>query len=261
LREWLRQHGYIWGVLGGLALIPLVLSKTLLQPLPGGSEGPEAEALVKDIYKAVCLPCWEDTGAVYWVFSTAFRGNIQEYRELLWDRERGFVQVREGTTDVQFSLRTEQVLAYRNNMPVVNPAPLVERAYKAFMEDKYWLFPAATLSETGVTRKGAHYGDELALRVDYANRSFFPGDNYLWFVRVSGLPYGWKMWRADYPVKGLWMTFEKWITLETGAKVSTFHQGLGNTVSLEKTRGSYDFASLKYENDPFRLLELELGSD
>lgn len=259
MRQWLSEYGYIWVLLGCLALVPLVLSKTVFQPIPAGHEGAEAEALVKDIYKAVCLPCWEDTGAVYWVFSSSFRGNVQEYRELLWDRGRGFVQVREGTTEVQFSLKTEQVLAYRNNLPVVNPAPLVERAFQSFQADKHWLFPAASLSEAGVRRAGARYGDELTLRVDYRNRSFFPGDSYLWFVAVSGLPYGWKMWKSNYPVKGMWMTFEKWITLDTGARVATFHQGLGNTVSLEKTHGSYDFAALKYESDPFRLLALEVA--
>ena len=258
MRQWLNEHGYIWVLLCGLACIPLGLSKTIFQPLPRASAGAQSEALTKDIYKALCLPCWEDTGAVYWVFSGTVRGSVQAYRELLWDRERGFVQVREGNTDVQFSLKTDQVLAFRNNLPVVNPAPLVQRAFKSFVNDKYWLFPIASFNEGGASRTGAYVGDEFVLRVDYGRASFSPGDTYLWFVDVSGMPYGWKMWTSLVPIKGMWMTFDRWVTLETGVKVSTLHRGFGTVVSIENVQGSYDFAGLKYENDPFRLLALEL---
>jgi hypothetical protein len=241
-----------------LAVIPFGLRETIFQPLPRGYMGGQSEALTKDIYKAVCYPCWEDTRAIYWVFSARIRGTNEAYREILWDRERGFVQVREGDTDVQFSLKTDQVLAFRNNLPVVNPAPLVQRAFTSFINDKFWLYPAASFSEGGVRRSGAHLGDDFLLRVDYLENSFAPGDSYLWFVNVSGLPYGWKMWTSRVPIKGMWMSFERWITLNTGVRVSTLHRGFGTIVTIEEVHGAYDFAAMDYENDPFRLLTLEI---
>jgi hypothetical protein len=76
-----------------------------------------------------------------------------------------------------------------------------------------------------------------------------------------GLPYGWKMWVKEVPIKGMWVTFENWTTLQTGMKVSTKHKGISTTISLEDVHGTYDFIGMDFDDDPFMLLDSRVQSN
>ena len=76
----------------------------------------------------------------------------------------------------------------------------------------------------GVRRGIVQMKSQPALFVEYSSGGLTPGDAYLWmFERGNALPVKWQMWVRVMPVGGFPVSWENWITLCTGAKVSTRH--------------------------------------
>lgn len=230
--------------LGGCVLI-------LSESKPKGQQGSGAEALAAKMQQAVAHKHWSQSLALEWTFRGAHKH--------LWDRERQLAQVAWDDLRVQVDLadssEPRRGRAFRDDklLPESEARPLIDKAYSDFCNDSFWLNPIAKLYDTGVERRLVEDDGRQSLLISYAQGGVTPGDAYLWQVNDEGLPTAYKMWVQIIPIGGLRATWEDWITLETGLKVSTRHQigpwGLF-TLKLEDIHAAKDIKGLR-KQDPF----------
>jgi len=216
-------------------------------PLPEGTAGPDADAMARAFEAAVDAEAWARTGAVRWVF----RGTHRH----LWDRQRGLIEVRWDDIRVLRSLDGRYRRAYRAGAEVVgdDAAKLIDTAYRRWANDSFWLNPLVKLFDDGVERSVVTLDDgERALLVRYGRGGVTPGDAYLWLGGgEDGRPRAVRMWVSVIPVGGVEASWERWLTLSTGARVATHHDISGRKLELSEVEGATTLAALTGGDDPF----------
>lgn len=247
MRRW-KKALVVLGAIAGLLAVALAIAFVVLdEPRPVGQEGVDAEALAVRMERAIDLPAWERTGAVRWTF-----GGRNEH---LWDRERGFARVRWDETEALLRVGGPRGRAYRGGRELHGEAAreVLEDAHARWINDSFWLNPVAKMRDPGVSRAlVALPRGEDALLVSYASGGLTPGDAYLWIPGDDGLPRAWRMWVSVIPVGGVEASWERWITLSTGAKIATRHVGpLGIALELTEVEGAASVAELMGGPDPF----------
>lgn len=254
MRRWKKVLAWAGGLLGALGLAIAIAAAALHEPRPEGAPGPEAEAYAGRMERAVDLEAWARTGAVRWRFPGG--------HEHLWDRARRVARV--GWGDAEALLREgPSGRAYRGGREVhgEDARELLETAYAHWINDSFWLNPIAKMRDEGVTRAIVRLEDgSEGLLVSYASGGLTPGDAYLWIAGEDGLPREWRLWVSVIPIGGVSTTWERWVTLETGARIATRHVGpLGLAVELEDVEGAATLEALVGGPDPFAPLFEEGG--
>jgi len=244
VRRYGRILAWIAVVGGGLVFAASVYLIVQDEPRPtGGERGQAAEALATEIEDAIDLAAWARTGAVRWTFAGR--------RTLVWDRRRHLVQVMWDGNEVLIHEGAADGVALRNGVEVTGPEAreLLREANQAWINDSFWLNAPAKLRDEGTTL--TRLSDDR-LMVEYASGGRTPGDAYVWTIGEDGLPTSWKMWVSILPVGGVETTWGGWITLDTGARISTRHVGpLGFTLQLTNVEGAATLDELVPGGDPF----------
>lgn len=248
MRRFMKWFGLV--VAAGLVMLG-VLYLIVDEPRPTGRQGPEADALVSRLERAVHLDAWERTGAVRWIFAGK--------RRHLWDRQRRLARVRWDEVEVLLRLDDRSGIARRagRRLDGADRREVVEEAYAGWVNDSFWLNPIAHFRGESIERALVSLDDGgRGLLVSYTSGGLTPGDAYLWLPGEEGRPRGWRMWVSILPVGGLEASWEGWQRLETGALISTRHVGpLGITLELSDVAGAEDLeALLDGEPDPFEPL-------
>lgn len=215
------------------------------EPRPVGVAGPAADELARRMERAVNIEAWGRTGAVRWRFG----GNNSH----LWDRQRGLSEVRWGDERVLLRLADRSGLAFHAGLPLSagDAQRYIDKAYRYFINDSFWLNPVAKLFDPGVVRERVEMEGGPALLVRYTSGGLTPGDAYLWLLGEDGLPRAWKMWVKIIPVGGVEASWERWQTLSTGAKISTMHKVGPRILALTDVEGAGSLSELTDGEDPF----------
>ena len=223
-RRWLR-----WLAIAALASLVLGAAAFVAvnESRPVGTPGPKADALARRIEGSVDVGAWERTGAVRFVF-----GGRNTH---LWDRLRRLHRVQWDDIEVLRSFDTGRGRAFEGGKEVKGPRldELLDSAYARWANDAFWLNPLAKLFDDGVSRGLVELGGgHTALLVSYSSGGVTPGDAYLWVLGDDGMPAYWKMWVSIIPIGGVKSTWQRWVTLPTGARVSTLHRMMGTTLEV-----------------------------
>jgi hypothetical protein len=240
-----------WIIFTGLALFILLIAIVFIlisrasMPLPTGKTGPEAEALAQAMLDATNDQAWQQVGAVSWNFRGA--------QDHLWDRQRHYGRIRWENIEVLINLSDRSGIVKVDGSQITGEEATahLEQAWAHWANDSFWLNPVTKVFDEGTSRSIVET-DEGAkgLLISYASGGVTPGDSYLWILDENNMPIAWRMWVSILPIDGLKATWEGWITLDGGAKVSTTH-GIG-PLTLELT--DIKAATTVYElegNDPF----------
>ncbi|MEM9071523.1 MAG: hypothetical protein AAGE52_23655 [Myxococcota bacterium] len=242
LKSVLKVVGALLAVLVvGLVITGFVLHRDRV----GGRAGAEADELARAMAESVNGAAWDATGAVRW----NFRGK----HEHLWDRGRGFAQVRWDNVDVRLRLSDQEGVALVDGTRVDGEAAaeLRSKAYAFWVNDSFWLNPVVKAFDEGVTREALEVEGKRALLVRYASGGVTPGDEYLWILDDENRPIAWRMWVSILPVGGVEATWDGWTELSTGAVVATRHELLGFlTLELSDVEGAATLEAL-VDDDPF----------
>ena len=215
------------------------------QPLPQGATGEKAEELGRKVEQAVNRSAWDRTQILQW----SFAGRHTH----LWDRKRRLHRLERGDTRTLLKLDDLTGKAWRENKELKGEEAkkALNAAYSAFINDSFWLNPAVKIFEPGTSQSIVNLGDgEQALLVSYALGGETPGDSYLWKIGKDGVPRAWQMWVSILPVGGIEVSWEAWIELSTGARVSTIHRVGLFTLRLEDVAGAETLSEL-FTGDPF----------
>ena len=237
-----------------LALIALLTVAFLKynEKRPVGVKGEKAEALAQKMMQAVNKSAWDSTNIVSW---TSRAGN-----SLIWDKTRNFVQVEWKNNKVLLSANTQSGKAWTNQAEITDAAAaqkLIQNAYKIFINDAFWLNPIAKFYDDGVQRSIVTLADgREGLLVSYTIGGVTPGDAYLWLADANGVPTAWQLWVSVIPLGGLEFSWEDWLTLPTGAKISTMHKTKsGMAIPQSNVKAGTNLVNLGVKNDLFSVLE------
>ena len=247
---WQRILAWIAMAIGLLVIAVTAFGLIVNEPRPHPTPSPEADALAHDIERAVNADAWARTGAVRWTFAGK--------RSHLWDRTRSLVRVR--FDDVEVQLRGTWGRAWRGGVEVRGRErnALVGQAWSGFVNDSFWLNPCAKLFDDGTRRALFPRSDTgRGLFVSYTSGGVTPGDAYLWELPPAGhgdTPLRWKMWVSNVPVGGVEVSWERYVTLATGARIATRHRIGPVTLTLDDVAGATTLAALEPGDDPFARL-------
>jgi hypothetical protein len=217
MKKFFKVLAYIiLGLLVSLALLFLIVNERE----PQGVEGEEAELLTQKIYASINKTAWDTTEWVGWSF--------HDDHHYLLDKVLNRVQVRWGDIDVALDLNTQKGIVNKGTHVNIITGEVAEKAvkdaYKMFCNDGFWLMAPYKLTDPGTRRSIVTLSDgRKGLKVTYDSGGTTPGDSYVWIVDEQGTPLSVKLWVSVLPIGGVEATWEKWVKLSNGAKLSTFH--------------------------------------
>ena len=244
-----RVLKWIGIIFASLILIGLAVGWYIHEPLPEGKSGPEADRLAREMLAAVDGEAWDSTKIVAWSFA-----GMHHY---LWDRERHLVRVRWDEEEVLLDPDNISGLAYSGGEMVDSSRnrQLVERAWKYFCNDSFWLNAPAKVFDPGTVRELIETEDgRKGLLVRYTSGGVTPGDSYLWVLGEDGLPQYWRMWASIVPVGGIRSTWQGWEELYSGAKIATRHQTGFYTLEITGLDSAGSWSGMGLDDDPFLAL-------
>lgn len=205
----------------GFAVLALIVYYIIIdEDLPKGMQGPQADTLAMRMMAAVNSDAWDTTYAVKWTFRSP------HYH--VWDRKRNFAKVSWDNKEVLINIdeRVGLVTKGGENKTEEDLSSICEKGWKYWVNDSFWLNPVTKVFDQGTQRRliKREEGND-ALLITYTAGGDTPGDSYLWIVDENGLPIAWKLWVSIIPIGGIEFTWEDWITLATGAKIASKHDG------------------------------------
>ena len=214
--------------------------------MPRGERGLKADGLAREMMAAVDTRAWEQTGAVRWTFA----GRADH----LWDRRRGFARVEWSDARVLIDLdrRIGRAFVDAREVEGEGARELLDAAHAKWTNDAFWLNPIAKIFDPGTEREVIRRREtgERGLLVRFTSGGRTPGDAYLFWIAGRGAPIRWQMWTSNLPVAGASATWEGWIQLKTGARISTKHETGLIAIELTGVEGAFTLAGLE-QPDPF----------
>ena len=229
----------------GLGVTAVVLAAIISVQRPSTGNVENTQKVLKALYTAINIEKWRQTGAVRWVFSGRHTHT--------WDRNRGLVKVVWKDIEALLIIRDQSGRVWQKGEEVFGSkkANLLKEAWKLFVNDSFWLQPFDSLENPGVTTSVLNWGGQDALFFEFSSGGVTPGDAYLVLLDEQGLPHTWHMWVQVLPIGGLEASWEDWVPLKTGAKVSTRHKLGPITFRLTEVLGAADINQLEPDSDPF----------
>ncbi|MCA1664254.1 MAG: hypothetical protein LC659_08300 [Myxococcales bacterium] len=232
-------------ILLALAVALVVLWAALRHPPTATAPGADAEALARDMVRAVDGDAWNRTGAVRW---------LVQGRAHLWDRQRGLARVEWHGNRVLLDVNRRDGRVWRKGVELadgVDKHKLIEHAYALWVNDSFWLNPVVKAFDDGTSRAHGTVDGKRALLVSYASGGLTPGDKYLWILDDHARPVAWRLWVKILKIGGLELTWEGWTRLATGAWVATSHKIFGlDVVHLSDLAAAATLHDLEAD-DPF----------
>lgn len=244
MKRWLRRVALALVVLGAAGYAAFLFVD---EAIPASQPDPKrVDDIAKRFAEVVNLDAWANTGAVRW--------SMGGRRNHVWDRQRGFAAVHMDDVSVLLSTADQTGIVLRGDAPVTGDeaAKLLSKAYSWWINDSFWLNPIAKIDDPGVERSVVKLDDgRYGLFLRYTSGGTTPGDSYLWIPDTNGVPEAWKMWTSIIPVGGIRVTWDKWQTLATGAKVATLHEMAAISFELTDVEGAETITGLFPDGDPF----------
>jgi hypothetical protein len=158
---------------------------------------PKAIAIADEVMKAMGgRRAWDNTKNLTW--------NFFGFRQLIWDKKTGNVRVNntKANNAVIFNVNTRQGIAQKKGEIVtdsVERATLIEKAYKIWVNDSYWLVMPFKLKDSGVTLtyKGEQNNADV-LQLTFESIGVTPENKYLVYVnKTTHLVEKWAFFRKN----------------------------------------------------------------
>jgi hypothetical protein len=231
--------------LASLLLILTIYGIMKHQSIPANFTSPQADALAQKMMTAINKTAWDTTNIISW--------NFADRQQYLWDKGRNYVKVIWDDNEVLLHTKSVTGKSFTNGVEITGDKAkkLISKAWGYFCNDSFWFNAPAKAFDEGTSRSLVKTKDGRdAIMVSYESGGVTPGDAYGWILDEKGLPKSYKMWVKIIPVGGLEFTWEDWITLETGAKISTLHRGLFDIKVLD-VKGAVSLEAYGLTSDPF----------
>ena len=238
-------------ILGIILLLILMIGMFVYfrynEPLPQGKDPQSGDQLARKMLNAINHTAWDSTNWVQWSFPGG--------HHYVWDKRRNLVQV--SWKDYKVLLNPEEVngTVFQHNQLIEKGEKQIQQAWTYFCNDSFWLNAPAKVFDPGTVRKVVAREDgRPSLLVSYSSGGVTPGDSYLWHLDEKGMPVSFQMWVSVIPIGGMKASWEEWITLAGGAKISTLHKNGLLSIPIKNLRSGQVYEDLGVEKDPFSAL-------
>ncbi len=244
MKNFLKVSGLIL-LLIVLALVVLFIIKN--ERLPNGIVSQDADTLADKMLEAVNMEAWEQTHYIAWTF--------KDVHHFVWDKKRKLVKVKWEDVEVDLNLKRlseGKVMVNSKTLTGEKKQQYLEKAWKYFANDSFWLIAPLKVYDEGVVRSIVNINEhQKGLLVTYEKGGVTPGDSYLWVLGEDNLPIYYKMWVSIIPIGGVKATWSNWEKMPTGVMLPTNHQLSFLSLPITKLNTGYTYQDLKFSEDPF----------
>jgi len=235
----------------GVTLLAIVLTSFLLylymdESLPTGKSGIEADDLAHKMMASINDQAWQNTGAISWGYDD---------RTYVWDKKRHLTQVNYEGNRVLLDInnRSGLIVEGHTKLSEEERKEICSWAWRYWCNDSFWLNPISKILDPGTERRLVDWHGQQTLLVTYTSGGSTPGDSYLWILDENGRPKSWKLWVSIIPIGGMRFSWEKWVELETGVAISTYHFNPVKMISLHNPVAKMSIEEM-YNEDIFEPL-------
>ncbi|WP_405568187.1 hypothetical protein [Polaribacter sp. Asnod6-C07] len=191
----------------------------------------KANQLADKILKAIKHKAYKETNFLEWSFAGK--------RSFNWDKKNHIVDV--SWDDFKVKLHPENLekstVFFKNEKQEDTDEKVVKRAWDIFNNDSFWLVAPHKLYDNGVIRNIENIENETALRITYTSGGTTPGDAYVWVLDENYVPKSYKMYLKNRGKQGTLVTWDDWITTESGTLLPTNHTFLnGGRLSMGEVK-------------------------
>lgn len=245
---------YIFILISLLVTCGILLVISITRELPEATPGPAAERMTLSLEEYTGVQAWKNTDAIRFRFKP---GN----RVHLFDRNRRMARVEFPAEDhsitVLFHLDSRKGIVMENGSELEGSArdAWIDKAYRAHLNDVFWLNPFAALRAPGAVRR---LTDDNALLVTYETGGVTPGDSYLIYAE-NGKPVRWLLWTQAIPARGIEFSFEDWKEFDNGLKISQKRVSFLREITLDDIELIQDFPG--DQRDPFAALLQRIATE
>ncbi|HMQ08387.1 MAG TPA: hypothetical protein PKC30_13885 [Saprospiraceae bacterium] len=236
-------------ILLGIILALYLFIRAESEKLPEMNSSPAADQIADSMMMVLGKEGWDTLHFLQWVFK-----NKHQY---LWNKPVNSVLIEWGGNRVMMNLDNQTGRAWKRSSEVGGREKenLMKKAWKMWCNDSFWMFAPFKAKDPGTTRTLVEVPAPgvFGLLVTYQSGGVTPGDHYLWILDHKYVPLGFKMWVSIIPIEGLYVSWDRWLTLDEGIKLSTFHESKFFTSYISDVKSGVHYADFGYENDPFSL--------
>ncbi len=215
-----------------LFIVGFLAIKLLSQSEPNEIGGENADLLANQMLESLDVQAWDTLNFISW----KFRGQHQYY----WNKRDEMAIIEYGNTSVLMDLNTIEINAYSDGklLEGKKKEKARKKAWSIWCNDSFWLCAPFKIYDKGVKRSVVEMDNgEKGLMASYTSGGVTPGDKYMWILDENNRPTGWRMWTKILPVKGLYTSWENWLTLPGGAQIAREHRNGKIGMSLDPIKG------------------------
>ena len=237
-------------VIGIAALVGIGTISVLMisQKYPDGNSPAKADAMAKKMLDALDKDGFDTLKYLAW--------NFADRQSYLWDKQGNKAIVKWDNIEVLLDLDNQNgdVLVDGNIQQEGEKSEYLAKAWSLWCNDSFWMIAPFKVFDPGTTRLIVNDDGKEGLMIKYDGGGVTPGDSYLWFLDENDTPTGYKMWLSIIPVGGAYASWDNWIKLPCGAKVSQTHEMKVFTLQIKDVKEGSSYADFGYSEDPFVLL-------
>lgn len=243
----MRILKFIGFLLLGIISALLLMRWILAEKLPQGQEGPQADALAQAMMESVNISAWDSIKLIQW----SYKGEHQ----LQWDKQNHLCLITWDDNLVKLDINKIQGKAYYRGL-LLEPneaTKKIRKAWDLFNNDSFWLNAVVKVFDPGTTRSLVTLKDgRQGLKVHYSGGGSTPGDSYVWMLDENNRPLSCKMWVKILPLGGIEFTWDDWISLPGGARISTTHRFAGITLEVTDLKVADSWEEFGYSENPLK---------
>lgn len=230
-----------------------------------------ADSVAMRAYEAVGGPAvWKTIRYLRFDFGNEAGGESRMFAHHLWDRFTGDYRVEwsqgpDTSIVVLMNVNDRSGRAYINGVEADTSVanPMVDRAYRRYINDSYWMLSPVKLFDPGVTRTyvaDSSSADFDVIKLSFGDVGLTPGDQYwLWVDTNDGMVRRWAFflegWRDRPPSVYEWTRFREFETPQGKAMISARKEASGRDWAMLTPANLPTSDQSEYFTNPARTLE------
>ena len=217
--------------------------KSSSEALPKILQNENPELYIDRMFEALDKPAWDSLAFVSWTF--------MDRHHFYWNKRDNKVVVKWKEEEILMDLDNQQAIDLKHSATAATEKQQ-SKAWNFWCNDSFWFCAPFKVKDPGTSQSIVQMEDgKKGLMITYNSGGVTPGDKYMWILDEKNMPTGWKMWVKIIPMKGMYTSWEDYVTLAGGAKVATAHNNGKLGMKLSNIKSGPSAESIGYTEEIF----------